>query len=170
VEDSVAKSDPLDHKLVPELLPSYLEELAAVQARHANLNAQIQAAVSSGGEDADGPPDEADALSPTELAALKKQLAAVRKQQKIMNHELITELGKARVELAAAQERDLVLRLAKNDVRLHLDGYVVAHRQQIVAALENWSDKYVISLHQIEAERAATVAKLTGFLQELGYE
>ena len=31
MEDSDAKADPLDHKLVPELLPSYLEELTAIE-------------------------------------------------------------------------------------------------------------------------------------------
>ena len=44
LEDSDAKTDPLDHKLVPELLPSYLDELAAVEARRAELDAQIKAA------------------------------------------------------------------------------------------------------------------------------
>ena len=62
-----------------------------------------------------------------------------------MQQEFITKLGKARAELTAAQERDLVLRLAKNDVVLHLDAYVTAHRQQIIAALENWWDKYAVS-------------------------
>ena len=87
-----------------------------------------------------------------------------------MQQEFITKLGKARAELTAAQERDLVLRLAKNDVVVHLDAYVTAHRQQIIAALENWWDKYAVPLHQIEAERDAAAAKLAGFLKDLGYE
>ena len=141
MEDSDAKADPLDHKLVPELLPSYLEELAAVEARRAELDAQIKAAAATGDEDDEEPADDAEALSPAELAALKKQLTAVKKQQKAMQQEFITKLGKARAELTAVQERDLVLRLAKNDVAVHLDAYVTAHRQQIIAALENWWDK-----------------------------
>ena len=36
-----------------------------------------------------------------------------------MRQEFITKLGKARAELTAAQERDLVLRLAKDDVAIH---------------------------------------------------
>jgi type I restriction enzyme M protein len=59
---------------------------------------------------------------------------------------------------------------AKDDVVVHLDEYVVVHRQQIIAGLENWLDKYALPLHQIEAERAAAAAKLADFLQELGYE
>ena len=87
-----------------------------------------------------------------------------------MQQEFITKLGKARAELTAAQERDLVLRLAKNDVIVHLDGYVTAHRQQIIAALENWWDKYADSPPTDRSRRDAATTKLTGFLKDLGYE
>ena len=169
MEDSDVKTDPLDHKLVPELLPSYLDELAAVEVRRAELDAQIKAGSATGDED-DEEPVVDEALAPTELAALKKQLTAAKKQQKAMQQEFITKLGKARAELTAVEEGDLVLRLAKSDVSGHLDGYVAAHRQQIVAALENWWRKYAFPLHQIEAERSAATTKLSGFLKDLGYE
>jgi len=169
MEDTEAKADPLDHKLVSELLPSYLDELAAVEACHAELEVQVKAGSATGDED-DEEPDDAGTPSLAELAALKKQLAAVKKQQKSMRQEFITRLGKARAELTAAQERELVLRLAKNDVVIHLNAYVTAHRQQIIAALENWWDKYAVPFHQIEADRDAATNKLAGFLKELGYE
>jgi type I restriction enzyme M protein len=169
MEDSDAKVDPLDHKLVAELMPSYLEELAALEARRAELDAQIKA-VATDDEDGEEPGDDTEVLSSTELTALKKQSTGVKKQQKAMQQEFITKLGKARAELTAAQERDLVLRLAKNDVVIHLNAYVTAHRQQIIAALENWWDKYAVPLHRIEAERVAATAKLTTFLKDLGYE
>ena len=87
-----------------------------------------------------------------------------------MQQEFITKLAKARAELTASQERDLVLRLAKDDLAVHLGAYVTAHRQQIITTLENWWDKYAVSLRQIEAERDAASAELTGFLRGLGYE
>ena len=62
-------------------------------------------------------PPTTEALSPAELAALKKDLAGVKKQQKSMQQDFITKLGKARAELTATQERDLVLRLAKQRCR-----------------------------------------------------
>ena len=169
IEDSDAKADPLHHKLVPELLPSYLDELAAVEAHRAELDAHIKAAASTGDEEDEEPATD-EALSPAELAALKKDLAGVKKQQRFMQQEFITKLGKARAELTAAQERDLVLRLAKADVMVHLDGYVTAHRQQIITAFENWWDKYAVSLRQIGAERDAAESRLSGFLRELGYD
>ena len=169
MEDSDVRTDPLDHKLVPELLPSYLDELAAVEGRRAELDARIKAATAAD-DDEDQPADDAEPLSPAELAALKKQLAAVKKQQKATRQEFITKLGKARAELTAAQERDLVLRLAKKDVAIQLAGYVSAHRQQIIAALENWWEKYAVPLHQAEAERDAAASRLGAFLKDLGYE
>lgn len=169
MEDSDAIAGPLGHRLVPELLPSYLEELATVEGHRATLDGQIKSAAPPGGaEDDDEPGDEG--LSPAELAVLKKDLANVKKQQKAMQREFITKLGKARAELTANQEQDLVLRLCKNDVVAHMDAYIAAHRQLIISTLENWWDKYMISLHQIEADRATAAAKLAGFLKDLGYE
>ena len=100
-EDSDTKTDPLDHKLALELLPSYLEELGAVEASRAELGAQIKAGSATGHEDDEEPADDAEVLSPSELAVLRKQLAAVRKQQKAMRQEFITKLGKARAGLTA---------------------------------------------------------------------
>ena len=172
IEDTDAKTNPLDHKLVPVLLPSYLEELAAVEAQRAAVDAQIKAGAATYDEDEEDEEGTGnmEVLSPAELAALKKQLTGVKKQQKAMQQELITKLGKARAELTAAQECDLVLRLTKNDLSAHLDGYVTVHRQQIIVALENWWDKYAVPLRKIEAERVAATAKLTAFLKDLGYE
>jgi type I restriction enzyme M protein len=170
MEDSDAKTDPLDHKLVPELLPSYLEELAAVEAHRAELDSQIKVAVVTEDEDDEEPADDMEVLSPAEVAALKKQLVGLKKQQKAMQQEFVTKLGKARAELTAVQERDLVLGLASNGLAAHLDGYVAVRRQQIAAALESWWDKYSVPLRQIEADRDAATAKLAAFLKDLDYE
>jgi type I restriction enzyme M protein len=169
MEDN-AKADLLDHRLVTELLPSYLHELATVEGRRAELDAQIKAATTTADDEDDESADDTDALSPTELATLKRNLANIKKQQKSMQREFITKLGKARAELTAAEERDLVLRLAKTDLAAHLDGYVTAQRQQITVALENWWAKYAVPLNQIEADRDKATNKLSGFLRELGYE
>ena len=169
LEDKDAKADPLDHKLVPELLPSFLADLAAVEGRRAELDAQIKAAIATTDEGDEEPDGDEEPLPAAELAALKKNATAVKKQQKAMQQEFITRLGKARAELTAVVERDLVLRLAKNDVLNHLDVYVTTHRQQIITALENWFNKYAVPLDMIEAERQTAAAKLVAFLQELGY-
>jgi type I restriction enzyme M protein len=170
LEDKTSKTDPLDHPLVPALLPSYLDELATVEARRAELDAQIKAATSSGEEDDDTGEDDIDTLSPVELTKLRKDLTAVKKNQKALQQEFITKFGKARAELTGTTEQDLVLRITKDRLTTHLDGYVTAHRRQIIVALENWWKKYAVPLHQIETERDAATAKLATFLIELGNE
>ena len=84
MEDSDAKADPLDHKLVPEVLPSYLDELATVEARRAGLYAQIKAATTAGDDEDDGESGDDEALSPAELADVKKR--AGRGQEAAESH------------------------------------------------------------------------------------
>jgi type I restriction enzyme M protein len=170
MEDGDTRAESLDHKLVPELLPPYLEELSAVESRRAELDVQIKAAAGRDDEDDDEESAANEAPSPLELAALKKDLAEVKRRQKSMQQEFITKLGKARAGLTASQERDLVLRLVKNDLLAHLDAYVAAHRQKIIAALQNWWEKYTVPLTQIEATRDVAASNLACYLKALGYE
>jgi type I restriction enzyme M protein len=170
MEDADSKADPLDHKLVPELLPSYLEELATIEARRAELDAQIKAAATTGEEDQEETTDDIEVLSPAELVTLKKQLTVVKKQQKAVQQEFITKLGKARAELTGAQENALVFRLTENDLVAHLHSYVTAHRQEVIVALQSWWDKYAVAFNEIEAERTTATAKLAKFFRDLGYE
>ena len=169
IENGDPKLNLPDHKLVAELLPDYLEECASIEARRAELDARIKAGSTAGDEGDEEPADE-ETLSPAELTRLKKQLVEVKKQHKVMLQEFITKLGKARAELSADQERDLVLRLAKGDVVTHLGSYVTAHYQWIVTTLESWWDRYAVPLTQIESERNASIMILAGFLKDLGYE
>jgi type I restriction enzyme M protein len=169
MEDNDVKTDPLDHRLVPELLPSYLEELAAIEARRTGLDAQIKAIAPPADAEEEDEPNDDEGMSPAEFAVLKKDLAGVRKQQKAMQQEFIIKLGKARAELTATQEQDLVLCLARDDIAAHLEAYVAAHRQMIIAAMETWWDKYAVTLAQTEADRNAATAKLADFLKDLGY-
>jgi type I restriction enzyme M protein len=78
-------------------------------------------------------------------------------------------LETAREALTPDEEQDLVLQLVLADLTTHLDAYVTKHRQQVVAALENWWDKYAISFDALEADRADTAAALSAALRSLGY-
>lgn len=63
-----------------------------------------------------------------------------------------------------------MLRAARNDLTDHLDAYTSKHLRLVVGALENWWDKYAITIRLIESERDGASASLNGFLQDLGYE
>jgi hypothetical protein len=57
----------------------------------------------------------------------------------------------------------------QDDLAAQLERYVTAHRQQVIAAVENWWDKYRVTLRAIETERDAAVSRLEVFMRELGY-
>jgi type I restriction enzyme M protein len=84
LDDKSAKGDPLDHRLVRVLLPEYLGEIEESAARRAELEATIKRATGTSDEEADDDADdEDDALSPAELALLKKELAAAKDPRQV---------------------------------------------------------------------------------------
>ena len=64
---------------------------------------------------------------------------------------------------------ELLLTILHNDMQAILERYIAAQRKQIVAAFENWWDKYRVTLTEIERERDAAAAALRGFVHGLGY-
>ncbi len=165
-----ARLNPLDHKLVVRLLPDYLQELEQVEGRKAELEGQIEAAKpKTDDEEGDEDSDNEAALSEAEIKALKKQLTATKKQLKQLKAQLAQRLTEAHLALTPEEAEQLVLDIARDDLARQLERYVTAHRQTVIAAVENWWDKYKVTAREIEAERDAAKAKLEGFLKELGY-
>ncbi len=54
-------------------------------------------------------------------------------------------------------------------MRAIVERYIAAQRKAIVAAFENWWDKYRVTLTEIESKRDAAAQALQGFLKELRY-
>jgi type I restriction enzyme M protein len=98
-----------------------------------------------------------------------KQLREAKAELKTLKDELVKRLDAARAALSDEDCRDLVLAIFKDGLIAELERYVTAHRQQVIAAVENWWDKYRVTLQDIEAERDAAAKKLDEFLQRLGY-
>jgi len=163
--------DPLSHKLVVRLLPEYLEELATAEAKKAELESQLEATKKGNaeeGEDAEVEEEEAQ-LSESEIKVLKKELSDVKKTLIKLKAELVKRMDKARAALTSEECQMLVLDIAKEDLDAQLKRYVTAHRQLVVAAVENWWDKYQVTLKEIEAERDEAARRLNEFLKGLGY-
>jgi type I restriction enzyme M protein len=167
--DPKVKVDPLDHRLVKALLPDYLEQLADTEAKFAELDVRIKGAEPADDDDNDESVDHG-LLSPAELAKLKNEFTAVKKELRALRGQFLVELEVNRAGLSKRQERKLVLELSFEAIREQLDSYVNTHRRRVVSALENWWDKYATSLHQIESHLETAMAKLSTFLRELGYE
>jgi type I restriction enzyme M protein len=71
--------------------------------------------------------------------------------------------------LFAAACRRLVLDLLRIDLATELDQYVTARCGEMIAAMENWWDKYQVTLRDIERKRGAAPQRLGVFLRDLEY-
>jgi type I restriction enzyme M protein len=170
LDDKTGKSNAVDHPLVQVLLPEYLDEIEVAEARRAELDATIRAAAGTNDEDLDDDVAGGDeAIAPAELARLKKDLRAAKKEGKTLEQEFVTKLNAARSRLSPTQEQDLVLGISRSGLSAHLNACVGAHRQLVVAALENWWSKYSVTLRAIGAEREVAQSHLNSLLAGLGY-
>ncbi|MGM0575155.1 MAG: N-6 DNA methylase [Myxococcota bacterium] len=163
--ESPGKDDPLEHPVVERLLPDYLEELEAAEDRFAELDGTIKAAEAASDDEA----EDEDALSADEIKALKTERTAAKTKRNACRKALADRLEEAMQEFATEQARPLMLGILQDDLSQELARRVAAHRQAVVEAVENWWDKYRITLRDLEAERDAVKGRLDGFLEELGY-
>ncbi len=168
LEDDKAKANPLDHRLVRALLPDFIDKLAELEARKAELDGQIKAATPDKGEEEEAD-DDAEAVDEAQLKAWKKELAATKKQLKSERAAFAERLNGAVDALDEPGAMTLLLGILHDDMQAILDRYVAAQRRQVIAAFENWWDKYRVTLVEIERERDAASGELRGYLKALGY-
>lgn len=175
LEDKASKHNPLEHKLVRFLLGDFVGELAELEAKKAELDSQIKAAVPSKGEDGEADSeaevgdDEEGAVDEAQLKAWKTELAKVKKELKAKQENFADHLNQAVEGLDEQQAAELLLTILHNDMQTIVERYVAAQRKQIAAAFENWWDKYRVTLSEIEAKRDKAAEALQGFLKRLGY-
>ena len=167
LEEGDSKVDPTEDRLVRRMLPDFLDQIAEAEARRAELEGQI--AEAKGSEDEEEDDESEERLSEAEVKELKKQLTAAKKSLKALHSEVLKRLEKARAALGEAECADLAMDLFHADLAAQLERAVAARRRQVVAAVENWWDKYRVPLRQLERERDEAVGRLEGFLRELGY-
>lgn len=237
-KNSGNKYDPLTHKIVPTLVPQYLQNLSDAEAEIATLE-QEKEAFEQGeeGEAEDGevvnvaknledelkdlkftvkvPQKRLKELTGTarkkgsiayhqkngddttlleqelanlqsELQPIEKDIAAIeeklqpykeigeklkeaRKKLRELKAALLEELETASKNLSEEEAQGLVLDLLKADLLTQLERYVTEHRQMVIAAVENWWDKYKVTLGEIEKEEEEVNRKLDNLLKGLGY-
>ncbi|MGW7527066.1 N-6 DNA methylase [Streptomyces sp. NPDC054783] len=185
-----------DHKVVAAIAPDFLEELAAADARKAELDARWKElnAEPEASEEGDGEEGDEDAVTREEVALSVEQLAelaSVRKERakvgaliKRLEADFWFErtpgeqpklgeepprLFRARNALGPEGERRVVLDLLRDDLAEKLDGHVVRRQRRLAEAYEVWESKYAVSLREIRAGREKAAEALDGLLKELGY-
>jgi type I restriction enzyme M protein len=173
LEDEQSKDNPLDHKLVKFLMAEFVEALAELEARKAELERQIKVAMpdKGGGEDGEeaDPGEDEPAVDEAKLKEWKKQLGALKKEIKAKERGFVQRLNAAADALDDEGAATLLLAILRNDMRVILERYVGAQRQQVVKTFEQWWDKYRVPLADIEATRDAVARTLMRYLTELRY-
>ena len=173
MDDDQSKGNPLDHKLVKFLMAEFVEALAELEARKAELDSLIKAATPDKGAGEDGEESESSddepAVDEAQLKEWKRQLGALKKEIKAKEQTFAQRLNTAVDVLDEPGAADLLLAILRNDMQVILERYINAQRQQVVAAFENWWDKYRVTLTNIEHDRDAASESLTRFLRELRY-
>jgi type I restriction enzyme M protein len=167
LDDEKSKVDPTEHKLVQRLMPDFVAKLAELEAQQTELSGTIKAATSTDEEEDEGGDDEE--LSAEELKELKANLRDVKKELKALRGSVAKRLQSAQAELGEDEARDLGLGIFESALEGELGRRRAAHRQEVTAAVENWWNKFRVTLRDIEQERDAAKGKLDGFLKELGY-
>lgn len=99
-----------------------------------------------------------------------EELKEARKQLKQLKAALIKRLQEACVALSNEDAQRLGLDWFRKDLMTQLERYIAEHRQLVVVAVENWWDKYKVTLGEIEREEEALEQKLSKLLRSLGYE
>ncbi|CAM5537473.1 class I SAM-dependent DNA methyltransferase [Streptomyces violaceorubidus] len=163
------------HRLVPALIPEYVEQLEAAEERVAKLDAKIKAgtpkkaaaADDNEGDELEQDPEET--LSAAELRRLRGDLKIAKAKVKELRATFVDELKKAAAGLSVEEAQETVLNFLDSDLRARMDRFVMAGRQELIAAYQNWASKYAVTLATLEQQRDAAAEELAGFLKELGY-
>lgn len=98
-----------------------------------------------------------------------ENLKSARKRLRELKDALVQELEAASAALSEEEAQVLVLDLFQTDLLTQLQRYVTEHRQMVIAAVENWWDKYQVTLGEIEQEEEEVNRELGEMLRGLGY-
>ncbi|MGH3834369.1 MAG: N-6 DNA methylase [Pseudonocardiaceae bacterium] len=156
------------HRLVPALIPSYVEELEVAEALVADLDAQIKVGTPKKAS-ADNDEEAEETLGLGELRRLKTEFKQARAELKELRATFFAELKAAATALSDGETREMALRFLKEDLHSRMERFVAAGRRVLIDAYKTWGDKYAVTLADLEAERDAATARLTGYLRELRY-
>ncbi|WP_214104594.1 type I restriction-modification system subunit M [Acrocarpospora catenulata] len=159
-----------EHRIVPALIPDYLAELEAAESQYADLNAQVKAATTKPAEDDEDESADSDyQLSEADLRKLRSAMAAVRKRVAALETHFLPRLRMAAGALDRDGLRGLVLEVLRIQLSSRIDSRTATTRRMLESAFFGWSDKYAVTLRELELQRNVAAAGLESFLEELGY-
>jgi type I restriction enzyme M protein len=142
LEDKASKDSPLEHKLVKFLMGSFVEELAELEAKKAELDSQIKSATPNEDDESESneaaETDDDNAVDEAQIKVWKQELGEVKKKLKAKKATFEAHLNQAVAGLNEEQAAELLLTILHDDMRAIVERYITQQRQQIIAAVENW--------------------------------
>lgn len=173
LDDDKAKDNPHEHKLVKFLMTDFIDELAELDAKKVELDAQIKSATTeeiSDPDEEEGADGTAEpAIDEAQIKEWKLELAELKRQLKAKEQSFVRRLNSAVDALDEAKAGTVLLTILRNDMHAIVERYIGAHRKQVVGAVENWWVKYQQTLTEIEGKREVAATALQKFLKDLGY-
>ncbi len=100
---------------------------------------------------------------------IKSAISKTKKDIKIIENSLMDKLAEKVHALSELEAEELYLSLFFTGLDHQLGKALHAQRQSVIAAFENWWDKYQDTYTAIAEHKQAANDKLMGFMQELGY-
>jgi type I restriction enzyme M protein len=100
---------------------------------------------------------------------IRANLSVAQQHLRKLKQALIQRIKDAYTALTLQQCEDMILDIAHDDIADELERYLLVHRQQVIAVIENWWDKYRINLQAIRSARDFAEKKFDVLMKELGY-
>jgi type I restriction enzyme M protein len=101
--------------------------------------------------------------------AIKTNISTVRHRYKKIEKGLMDKLEEKILKLYELEAEELYLDLFYDGLDSQLSKALYAQRQSVIAAFENWWDKYQDTYTAIAERKEKANAKLSDFMKELGY-
>ncbi|MFF0458498.1 N-6 DNA methylase [Nocardia africana] len=158
-----------EHRLVPVLLADYLAELDEAEAIHTELDTRLKAATAPKSDDAEDTDEGCESLTPGELRKLRAELKEAAKKWRDLEAAFLRRLHEEAGRLTNDQRRDITLGILREDLGCRLEEFINVGRTALLTAYKRWTDKYGITLTDLEVQRDKAAAQLEMYLKELGY-
>jgi len=100
---------------------------------------------------------------------IKAQFTKAQQHLRWLKGTLVQHINEAYATTTPQQCEDIVLNIAYTDLSTELNWRLLSHRQQVIATIENWWDKYRFTLEEIRTNCDEAEKKLAGLLRGLGY-
>jgi type I restriction enzyme M protein len=150
-----------EHPLVRHLLANHLMDIIAKQRRVLEIkSAQKQ---EKEREDGDEPKFALD-----EFVAMKAEKSQLTRELRALKSNLMEALD-SEIEGVSERIEDTALAIFKTGLERRLQEKIINHRVEVVSTLENWWDKYYLTLTEMEEIRNMSIEISNNDMIKMGY-